>query len=127
MMDENQEKVELHDEFVVQQKDASGEWRPYSFVDTSPEPLIGVLRSYAEENPGLEFRVAGRKATEWVDIKDFKTEVKRPSSLAQLEKARHYTAKDAQLYLKKIETKHLKVDPRMLAILKKRSTAGAFD
>lgn len=126
-MEDNSEKLELHDEFIVQQKDARGEWRPYSFVDTSPGPLVGALRSYAEENPGLEFRVAGRKATEWVDIKDFKTEVKRPSSLAQLEKARHYTAKDAQLYLKKIETEHLQVDPRMLAILKKRSTAGAFD
>ena len=96
-------------------------------MDTSPGPLVGALRSYAEENPGFEFRVAGRKATEWVDIKDFKTEVKRPSSLAQLEKARHYTAKDAQLYFKKIETEHLQVNPRMLLILKKRSTEGAFD
>lgn len=126
-MNENPEKVELHDEFVVQQKDSSGEWRPYSFVDTSPGPLIDALRSYAEENPGLEFRVAGRKATEWVDIKDFKTDVKIPSSLDQLEKARRFTARDAQSYLKKIETEHLQVDPRMLAILKKRSTAGAFD
>lgn len=126
-MNENPEKVELHDEFVVQQKDASGEWRPYSFVDTSPEPLIGALRSYVEENPGLEFRVAARKATEWIDINDFKTDVKIPSSLAQLEKAKHYTAKDAQLYLKKIETEHLQVDPRMLEILKKRSIEGAFD
>ena len=126
-MEDNSEKLELHDEFVVQQKDASGEWRPYSFVDTSPRPLVGALRSYAEENPGLEFRVAGRKVTECADIDDFKMEVKRPSSIAQLEKARHYTAKDAQLYLKKIETEHLQVDPRMLTILKKRSTAGAFD
>lgn len=126
-MNENPEKVELHDEFVVQQKDSSGEWRPYSFVDTSPGPLIDALRSYAEENPGFEFRVAGRKATEWVDIKDFKTDVKIPSSLDQLEKARRFTARDAQSYLKKIETEHLQVDPRMLAILKKRSTAGAFD
>lgn len=126
-MDENQEKVVVHDEFVVQQKDPSGEWRAYSFVDTSPGPLIGALRAYAEENPGLEFRVAGRKVTEWVDIKDFTTEVKRPSSLAQLEKARHFTSRDAQFYLKKIEADHLQVDPRMLAILQKRSTAGAFD
>ena len=126
-MEDNSEKLELHDEFIVQQKDARGEWRPYSFVDTSPGTLVGALRSYAEENPGLEFRVAGRKVTEWVDIDDFRMEVKRPSSIAQLEKARHYTAKDAQLYLKKIETEHLQVDPRMLTILKKRSMAGAFD
>lgn len=126
-MDDNSEKVELHDEFVVQQKDARGEWRPYSFVDTSPESLVGALKSYAEENPDSEFRVAARKVTKWIDLKEFKTNVKKPSSLAQLEKARHYTAKDAQFYLKKIENEHLQVDPRMLEILKKRSTAGAFD
>lgn len=126
-MDDNSEKLELHDEFVVQQKDKSGEWRPYSFVDTSPEALVGALKSYAEENPGSEFRVAARKVTEWIDINDFKTDVKQPSSLAQLEKARHYTAKYAQLYLKKIEKENLQVDPRMLEILKKRSIEGAFD